>query len=125
MKTAAASLAVVGLLAALAAVPASASARSADPEPVARASGISIGFVTKPLIDRTIRAAKIVRLSYTRYQRLSEGMGELKTFYDYYNARQRAHRFCQIFQAAFGYPRRYYFVGNTVVSYAYDACSRS
>ena len=40
----------------------------------------------------------------------------------YYRARQRAKKYCQAVQAAFGYPRRYYFNGYAVVGYAYDAC---
>jgi len=122
MRTLAAALAVAALLAALAAVPAGAAPRAAAPEPTARAAGIPIGFVTRPLIRRTLQAARTVRLSYVRYQALREELSELDEFYAYYRARQRAKKFCEAFQAAFGYPRRYYFVGNTVVSYAYDAC---
>jgi hypothetical protein len=122
MRTLAASLAVIALLGALAAVPAGAAQRS-EPEPVARAAGVPIGFVTRPLIRRTLEAARVVRLSYVRYRALREELTVLDEFFYQYRARQRARKYCQAFQAAFGYPRHYYFVGNTVVSYAYDACS--
>jgi hypothetical protein len=122
MKTVATFLAVAALLGALAAVPAGAAPRSGG-EPVAHASALPIGFVTRPLISRTLAAAKTVRLSYARYRVLREELTELDEVFDYLKARQRQKRFCQAFQAAFGYPRRYYFVGNRVVSYAYDRCA--
>jgi hypothetical protein len=122
MRTVAATLAVSALLGALAAVPAGAAQRS-DPEPTARAAGIPVSFVTRPLIQRTLQAARTVRLSYVRYRVLRAELSELDQLFYAYRARQRAQKYCQAFQAAFGYPRRYYFVGNTVVSYAYDACA--
>lgn len=124
MRTVATSLAAIALVCALAAVPAGA-AKGPAPEPAARASAIPIGFVTRPLITRTLRAARTVRLSWARYQRLRSDLGDLDVFWEFYRARQRDRLYCEAFQAAFGYPRRYAFVGNTVVSYAYDACDDS
>ena len=123
MRTIATAVAVIALVGALAAVPAGAAPRAADPEPAARAAGVPVGFVTRPLIRRTLEAARVVRLSYVRYRVLREELTVLDELFYYYRARQRARKYCQAFQAAFGYPRHYYFVGNTVVSYAYDACA--
>jgi hypothetical protein len=124
MRTAASCLAVVALLGALGAVPASpAEARSGGSDPDARATGISVNFVTRPLIRRTLAAARTVRLSYTKYRFLREELSDLDAVFGYIRARQRAKRYCQAVQAAFGPPRRYYVVGNTVIGYAYDACS--
>jgi len=113
-------LVVSALLGCLAVMPAGAAQRAAGPEPTTRATAVNIGFVTRPLIRRTIVAAKTVRLSYQRYTYVKEELGDLLFFWDYYKARQRAHKFCEVIEAAF--PSRYYVVGNTVVSYAYDRC---
>jgi hypothetical protein len=124
MRTAAFCLAIVALLGALATVPASAAPPgSAGSDADARVSGISVNFVTRPLIRRTIAAARTVRLSYTKYRFLRAELSELDYVFDYIRARQRAKRYCQAVQAAVGYPRRHYLVGNTVIGYAYDACS--
>jgi hypothetical protein len=124
MKTATACLAVAGVALAIAA-PASAAPRS-DPEPTAQASVFGIGFVTLPLIDRTLTLARRVHIPVASYRRLNADMRELKIWYRYWTLRKRARRYCQAIGAAFGHrPLRYFWNGSSIVAYPYDPCEEA